>query len=160
MISADVPHKFSSAEIHPINNSENEFRLYGVLSSGIDLIWSEVLPFIIDSVAFSDGTYTADDIYKFVKEKKMQLWVVYKNPGICCCAVITEITIYPRQKRLNILFLGGVGLDKWLHKIDEIMQWGREMGCFCVQVYGRDGWVKALKDYGFKKTHIILKADL
>ena len=152
--SADVFPHVSSAEIH-----NEEFRLFGVLSCGVDLVWSEVLPFISNSVAFSDGTYTAEDIYQFVKQKSMQLWVVYKNSGICC-AVITEITIYPRQKRLNILFLGGVGLDKWLHKIDEIMRWGREMGCSCVQVYGRDGWVKALKNYGFKKTHVILKADL
>lgn len=138
----------------------DENRLYGVKSNAIDEVWEYVLPFIENSAAFSDGKYSASDIYENIRNQYMQLWVVFNIKGDVCAAVVTQIISYPQQKRLCIMFCGGLDIHKWLHLIDLIFDFGRAKGCSSIEIYGRPGWEKILKDYGFKKIHTVVKVDL
>lgn len=142
-----------------MRSSDNEPRLYGVLSHAIGTVWEEIKPLLIKTLEYADGKYNLDDIYTAIKSRDMQLWVVYDNKGILSFCV-TQIIIYPRKKVLSMPFVGGVEMLRWLHLTDIIKDFAREKGCDFAEGYARDGWIKVLKPFGFKKTYTIIKADL
>jgi hypothetical protein len=143
--------------MHSSDNAEP--RLYGVLSHAIDTVWKEIKPLLIKTLEYADGKYNLDDIYQFIKSQDMQLWVVYDNKGLLSFC-ITQIIIYPRKKVLSMPFVGGVDMLRWLHLTDIIKDYALENGCDFAEGYARDGWIKVLKPFGFKKTYTIIKADL
>lgn len=148
--------------IEPLNTSLSDDetpRLYGVLADSIDLVWPEVKPLLLNALEYADNKFTADDIYKFLKEREMQLWVVYTNKGMICCC-ITQIIIFPHHKRLAIPFVSGIEMFKWLHFYETIIDWAKQNNCTCVEGYARPGWEKVLKKYGFKKIYSIITAPL
>lgn len=134
-------------------------RFYGVLSTGIDLIWDEVKPLLEKAIEYADGKYSADDIYQQLLEKTMQLWVVYNDKGLVCC-VITQIYFYPQAKRLGILFLSSLNLKDVMPFWDVLAEFARSKGCDGVEIYGRPGWEKALQNIGFRKIHTVLRANI
>jgi hypothetical protein len=136
-------------------------RLYGVLSNSteFELVWSEIKPYLLETLEYADGKYNEQDIYDAIKANDMQLWVVYDN-GKLLCYCITQIIIFPRKKILSIPFVGGIQMFRWLHLLDLIKQFGREKGCDFAEGYAREGWTKALKSFGFKRSYSIIKAEL
>lgn len=136
-----------------------EFALYGVHSDLIDATFPYIRKFLSESTQLSDGAFTPEDILQSLKAREMQLWVV-SSQGILTCAVITEIKQFPHQKHLNILFLGGDDMNKWIHLIDDIINRAAKNGCDAVKIYGRKGWEKVLAKFGFKHSHTVLKRDL
>jgi hypothetical protein len=134
-------------------------RLYGVLSHAIDSIWQQVIPYLSKALDYADDKYTLEDIYKFLKEREMQLWLMYVN-GVMHGCCITQIIIFPHHKRLAIPFVSGIQMYKWLHLFDVIVEFAKTNGCTSIEGYARPGWEKVLKKYGFKKIYSIIKADI
>lgn len=138
---------------------DGEFILYGISSANVDEVFPQIKPFLESSTQYSDGAFTPSDILKAVKQKEMQLWVVAKD-GIIYSAVITEVKLFPSEQHLNILFLSGNQMTKWIHLIKDLIARAKENKCDAVKVYGRRGWIKILNEYGFKESHVVLKLDL
>lgn len=137
----------------------SEFALYGVPSHLIAATYPFVQKYLSASTQLSDGCFTPEDILQSLKNKEMQLWVV-SCKSIIHCAIITEVKQFPHQKHLNILFLGGDEMDKWIHLIEDMINRAKNNGCDAVKIYGRKGWEKALSKFGFKHSHTVLKRDL
>lgn len=140
---------------------KTEARLYGVIadSKEFEKVWQEVLPFLNKTLGYADGKYLAEDVYKAIKSRDMQLWVAYTDEGLISFCV-SQIIIFPQQKRLSLPFVGGINLFKWLHFFEPIAQWAKKNGCTTVEGYARPGWEKVLARYGFKKIYSIIKAEL
>jgi hypothetical protein len=139
--------------------SSADVKLYGVFSKEIDLVWPEVLSFVEQALEYSDGEYSAEDIYNALKQTDMQLWIAYeigKVRAIC----ITQVISYPQIKRLWVLYSAGVEMPKWVHLIQLILEFGKAQGCTAARIFGRPGWEKALKEFGFKKIYTVLQADI
>lgn len=136
-------------------------RFYGVKadSKEFELVWNEVVPFLEKALEYADNRFLLEDIYRFLKEKMMQLWVTYNNKGLQSFC-ISQIIITPRKKILSLPFVGGDDLFRWLHYYEELARFGRENGCVEVEGYARPGWEKVLKKYGFKKIYSIITASL
>lgn len=133
--------------------------MYGVLSHSIDKVWPEVSVLLAPAVLYSDGKYEVEDVYKSLTERDMQLWVAFKNKGLCATCV-TQIINYPRKKVMFLLFIAGIQSINWLHLADDLAQFAREHGCQSVEGYGRPGWEKLGVPFGFKKIHTIFRLDL
>lgn len=136
-------------------------RFYGVRadSKEFELVWAEVLPHLENALAYADGRFLAEDIYQFLKDKSMQLWVTYTSHGLLSFC-ISQIIVTPRKKILSLPFVGGIDLFRWLHCFEELARFGRENGCAEVEGYARPGWEKVLKKYEFKKIYSIITAPL
>jgi hypothetical protein len=133
---------------------KNGTRLYGVLSNAIDDVWEEVAPLIDKSLVFAGGKFHIDDIYRFLKNKEMQLWVVYDEKGLCCSA-ITQIVIYPRKKIFSINFVAGRNYKTWLDHLNILEAFARSNDCDWIEGYCRKGWDKSLPSFGYKKSHTL-----
>lgn len=103
-------------------------------------------PYIEAALEYSEGTHEFSDIVDGIVEGRMQFWPAEKS------ALVTEIVIYPRKKVLHV-FLGGGDMDEIKGMYDAVQSWGAHMGCTAMTVTGRPGWVRALRDLGFRPSH-------
>ncbi len=144
---------------HSVMSSSDEIRLYGVLHNSIDLVWNEIEPYLNDALSYGQGEHTKQEIYNALCGRDMQLWVAYNDSG-CLAMCITQIHYFPRCKRLSLLYAGGEEMETWVHHWHTIKEWAKEQGCTKCRFYGRDGWQKKFKCFGFKKIYTVLEADL
>lgn len=117
-----------------------------VTSEHIDGVWPVVAPLIEKSLVYFDNRVDIDDIYNSLKARNNQLWLVIRD-GEILTAVVTEITIYPKKKVLNIAYLAGRDFRSWQDGIDILKDFAKSLGCSSIEIRGRRGWEKLLKDF-------------
>lgn len=126
----------------------------------IDNAWHHVEASIADALARSNGYALASDFKKWIKENRMQLWMLWdmeaktdKYYGV----VVTEIIQRPLQRCLNIKIMTGKHREKWEHLIKKIEDFAWYNKCDSMELIARPGWEKILKRFGYKKSHVLLE---
>lgn len=108
---------------------------------------------IEDALDRGGNTHDFEDIAESVKSGFMQLW-----PADDACAV-TEILTFPRKKVLHI-FLAAGNMDTIVDMHESAAHFARLNGCSDMTIAGRKGWVRVLKDKGYKEFFTTLKVEL
>lgn len=87
----------------------------------------------------------------------MQCWAA-ESDGIVAIG-LTEVL---DDKLDTVRFIGCAGEDAraWLFLMDNIKAWATERGSKRFIAEARPGWERHLKPFGFKKTHVVLEANL
>lgn len=141
----------------PTASLDKKYLITGI--TDIDRFWKDVEPFISEPLAGNDGEFTAEDIYRSLLEKKMQLWVAYRD-GIKA-AMVTEVVNYPRKKVVRIVTLGGDDMAGWIDDgFPLIHRWAKEQGASGMEIMGRKGWIRVLDRFGYRHAHVILKKEI
>lgn len=118
------------------------------------------LPFIVSALEHADGETSIGHILSDIATQQRQLWLV-RADGEFIGAIVTQIyTTQSGQKVGEVTLAGGRDYHLWDHFIDVVSFWFKEKCCTHMQVVGRDGWARMLKDSGFKKKYTILKRAL
>lgn len=112
----------------------------------LDGVWPEVASTIEKSLSYFDGRVCIDDVFKSLKDCKQQLWIACLN-GEIVGAAVTEINIFPRKKILTIAYLAGHDFELWKPGIEVLKDFALHHGCKSIQIHGRKGWVRLLKDF-------------
>lgn len=122
-----------------------------MICCGLDLaFWSIAKQYLEPSIKLSRGAFDAEDIYNLIIDKKAQLWGVHD--GDLKAVIVTEIIIYPKVKRLRLFLLGGHEMCNWEDMVsDTFDRFAKENGCDGIELLGRQGWVKNLKQYGYEQ---------
>ena len=60
----------------------------------------------------------------------------------------------------GIQWFGGIGPDDWLHLLDELHDYMRQMGCTKARIMMRPGFAKKLKAEGYRTRSIVLERTL
>jgi hypothetical protein len=81
-----------------------------------------------------------DDVAEAVWSGKAQFFPLEKS------AIITEIVDYP-QKAMCRIWLAGGDLDELMDAEISIAHWAKIHGCDGMEIVGRKGWSRQLKDY-------------
>lgn len=111
------------------------------------MFWKEVEPLISRAL---DERITTDDVFKWIKSRDVQLWIVYSEKIIAACT--TQIVNFPRSKTCRILSIGGSRMPEWQTELDSVLtKWAREQGCSDMDCPVRDGLVKTLRPLGYEK---------
>lgn len=84
------------------------------------------------------------------------LWVVHN--GVIQAAVVTQLSINEGGKVCTIIACGGNGVLKVMGLMDRIEEYAKREGCRSVLVYGRKGWVRALR--GYEPAAVVLRKEL
>lgn len=130
--------------------------LHGIPSTDLQIVWKDVKPFIEDALKLGDGRWTLDSIYQSIQSKDRQLWITL-DPGVKAVG-ITEIINYPGKKVCNMFLVAGE-LNFIVPFFPEFREWAKEEGCSTIELYGREGWQKVLKDSGWKRAGVILRHE-
>jgi len=120
---------------------------------GLDL---EYWPLVKDDLEKAlDDTATIDDVYQFIKDRKVQLWALHD--GEISAVMTTSIVCYARYKAVRILAVSGIDMDKWLDcLIDTLSKWGKSQGAESLEFCGREGWKRVLTSKGFGDARIFM----
>lgn len=102
----------------------------------------------------------SDSILDWVEMQIAQLWLVHDGERPVS-AFVTQIDTTIFGSGLNVVALGGVGLDDWLPGVENtIEEFAREKGCVRVQMEGRRGWARELTKFGWRETTVKMIKEL
>ena len=122
----------------------------GIRGENIDAWWHLVQEYLITALEYGLGEYSIGDIKKSCKSKDMQLWVKFDTE--VRGAFITKIAKYPQKNLLCVILLGGKEFHTWRDEADALLNaFGKEHNCEYVELFGRKGWGRALKDIDYKE---------
>ena len=113
--------------------------------------WQRCGRYIQDALQYAGGTHTIDDVYHAVASGKAQFFPLEKS------AIITEIVDYPQRSVCRIWLAGGE-LDELMQAEKSIAVWAKSVGCDGMEIVGRKGWQRQLKDY--TATSVVLVKDI
>jgi hypothetical protein len=121
----------------------------------IALRWAQIEP-LLKRATDRSTCYEPIDLLRLTMAGQAVIWVAEEAGGIIAAAW-GQIHVFPRQRMLEVPFIGGHGLKLWwepmLVALDE---YARATQCAGVLGYGRKGWAK----YGFRVTGVTLQRDL
>jgi hypothetical protein len=102
---------------------------------------------IIDALRYAHNSHTYEQVIEIVKRGDAQLWALRDS------AIVTEIIDYPQRRTLRFWLAGG-NMKTLLEVEPKIRKWSILYRCRAVEIIGRKGWEKVLKDY--EPTAIVL----
>lgn len=103
---------------------------------------------IASALKYSGGTHTINDIIAGVLGGE---YLLIENEN---ASMVVEIEEFPQKRRYNIFLAAG--------KMSDVIELGLKVLSEAdangveVSLYGRKGWERALKPYGFKALHTVL----
>ena len=135
-------------------------KLYNIPTKSVDEVWGVVKNDIANALSRSNGYALSDHIKEWIKQQKMQLWILWdseaekeKYYGV----VVTEVIQRPLQRCLNIKIMIGRHREKWQHLIKHIEDFAWQQNCDLLELVARPGWKKVLKPFGYKESHVLLE---
>ena len=131
--------------------------IFTVLSHEVDEYRQHFEPVLKQIDGMSDQV-TSEDVFRQVASAHAQLWG-WAEDGEVKAAVSTRIYEMAKGKLCHIWICIGYGYkDQLLKMHDEIEAWARSMGCYAIEIVGREGWMKDLD--GYKKTAVVMEKPL
>ena len=140
-------------------------NLVNIPSSNLDDVWSLVKKDISEALSYSGDHTDSQFVYDCVKEKKMQLWVVWdkdkpttleKYYGV----VVTEIVKRKLIQSCNIFIVTGRHRQQWQHLINVLEDFAIENNCTNMELIARKGWQRIMEQFDYKQTHVVLEKQI
>ena len=102
---------------------------------------------------YTGGTHTIEDVEDAINGGRMGLIALERS------AFVIEVHAYPRLRALHI-FLAGGDLDE-LRSCDARMDaTAKALGCSRITIAGRRGFVRTLKDLGYRERWSVLAKEI
>ena len=92
-----------------------------------------------------DGSYTLEDVWHEIKAGRAAFWPFPNS------AVVTQVCEFPQRRVLRIWLAGG-RLDELERAFGFMDELADELGCQAIEIDGRKGWGKVLKDFEAKRV--------
>ena len=124
----------------------------------IPYLWCFVSDLLAKPLDRSFGEIRLEDVYTYLREGHQDLWIVKDTDDSILVACNAQVVIYPTQKVYQIILVGGGGfkVKDWVHECwkddSPIIQYAKEKECVRIETITRDGLLKTLSNYDFKKT--------
>ena len=147
--------KESISSKNPLQHGSN-CRVFVVETDEIPVIWDSALPLIRLSQV-EGNEMSEEDFFESLMNQELQLWVALEENELLAC-MVTRIVSYPQKRLLRIIFIGGKDMDKWLENLPIVENFALTNGCTSLEIWGRKGWLKILKDW--ECTYHIITKDL
>jgi hypothetical protein len=107
--------------------------------------------YIQAALVYAGHSHTLQDVWQAITNKQAAFFPLEKS------AIVVEIVDYPQRATCRIWLAGG-DMEELIEAEKNVCDWARELGCDSMEIIGRKGWERQLKDY--KPTATILVKDL
>jgi hypothetical protein len=136
--------------------------LYVISPDMLDNFWHLARPLLKPAVDVAANIHV-DELYPEIKSGQKVMVIGYDEDfGLYGAAVVTTVQ-HTRKKTLLIEYLGTVPntMNKFLaDDMNTFKEWALFDNCDSIEIHGRVGWERALKDFGCKVTRCICDIDL
>lgn len=136
-----------------------DVRLRPVPRKSIDYWWPHVSVWIAHAILAGGSTWTLDEVQTRLSGRTLQMWILeFDKPfGV----ILTEIYDTAKGKTCAMPIVGGTRLSLGLLcSLQMIEAWAREQGCMRLEGMGRPGWVRILKEHGWRPVATVIEKDL
>lgn len=107
--------------------------------------------YIVAALEYAGHSHTLQDVWQAVTNKQAAFFPLEKS------AIVVEIVDYPQRATCRIWLAGG-DMEELIEAEKNICIWARERGCDSMEIIGRKGWERQLRDY--KPTATVLVKDI
>ena len=111
------------------------------------------LPQIEEALARGNGMHSMQDVLDSLLAGQTQLWTDTRALAITC------VHTWPRGKSCA-LWLAGGDLEQILAFEPDIIEFAKSQGCTVLEVYGRSGWAKMLRERGYGERSVNLQKSI
>tara|TARA_Y100001937_G_C7075718_1_gene310507 strand:+ start:54 stop:467 length:414 start_codon:yes stop_codon:yes gene_type:complete len=124
-------------------------------------VWKDVEGILDKAVDTIKDKSKVIDILIGIYEGIYVLWVVLDDEDKIVAAFTTRLIAYPRRKALAVDWVGGTQMKEWEDQwVDTMKRYANELDCSHIEGYGRKGWGRELKKYGFYPEYIAYRMEL
>ena len=136
-------------------------RISLVPERAIGHVWKDVEGILDKAVDTIKDKSKVIDILKGVFDGIYVLWVVLDDDDRIVAAFTSRLVAYPRRKALAVDWVGGTQMKEWEDQwVETMKRYANELDCSHIEGYGRKGWGRALKKYGFYPEYIAYRMEL
>ncbi len=136
------------------------WTLTAVPHTEVRQIWSTVAPLLSPAIVHSNGRIDMASVFDWLTDQRYLLWVAYPEDRQIRAAFITRETHYPLKSMLTIDVAGGSDMAGWVNSADATFRaYAVAAGLDGVELFGRPGWTRALKNLGWTGGTVLLETD-
>lgn len=139
---------------------EQIIKVTDINTSDVDMIWPQVKAYLQQAIDRNQGEFTLDDVHLGLITGFMTLWIAYDKKGKILAAAVCEMRDFAKRKICYLLLMAGDGFDDWSWAINSIEDWALQNGADAVAAYTRRGFVKPMKDYGYREVYTVIQKEL
>jgi hypothetical protein len=107
--------------------------------------------YIVAALEYAGHSHTLQDVWQAITNKQAAFFPLEKS------AIVVEIVDYPQRATCRIWLAGG-DMEELIEAEKNVCDWARGLGCDSMEIIGRRGWERQLRDY--KPTATVLVKDL
>lgn len=116
----------------------------------VERAWDVAYPLLEASFEYQ-GNWAPSDILNMLKKNEALLWLTMDKKSVYAAAV-TWIDEYPTAGRVFTIAFAAAGEMKDLRAMyDYFVAYADNADCYAIDLHGRRGWVRELKDLGFEE---------
>jgi hypothetical protein len=140
-------------------------NLVGIPKENVEASWSRVEQSVTEALIRSGGYANSNHFKEWCIDSKCQLWILWdaeepiaekKYYGV----VITEVIQRPLQKCFYIRIMTGHHREKWQHLVKHLEKFALDNNCDKMELIARPGWERVLRNFRYKKSHVLLEKQL
>jgi hypothetical protein len=131
-----------------------------ILPQEVLACWDMLAVRLEKAIQYTGEDYTLEDALEFLREAMWQLWALENINGDLHSLCITRLMQYERVSVLYVVIAEGQIDTRWAPAIEVLSSYAKTQGCKRLEAWGRRGWEKAAKPFGFEVTHIVLAKQL
>lgn len=124
-------------------------------------IWRLVAPLLSPAIDVTGGRTDMGEVFRRLRAGQHILWVARDDDGPVVAAFTTRVAQYPLKRMLVVDACGGSEMGEWLAVVvDTFRRFARDSGLDGVEMYGRAGWARALRRYGWRSPLVLCEIDV
>lgn len=120
-------------------------------------LWPTVAPLLEPALAYAGRRIDLASVKEWLDDQRYLLWVAYPEDKIIRVAFATREARYPRRSMLVVDVCGGSDMRGWVSEATRIFcSFARNRGFDGVEMFGRSGWTRSLRAYGWKESCVLV----
>lgn len=113
------------------------------------------------AIQYSGGRIDARSVFEWLMDGRYILWVVHTENPAPVAALVTRVANYPRKSLLAVDLCSGIDLAEWVEEADRTLRiYARHSGLAGIELAGRPGWTRALRNLGWQQFGVLVETDV
>jgi hypothetical protein len=123
--------------------------------------WKEIKPYIERAIAHGIGETSSHDMFVGAMNGIYECWEAFDEEYNTLSFGMARINQFENHSQLQIVTAAGDGWDEYgPEALTYAEKYAKAIGCKYVTIWGRLGWTKRLKEYGYNNTYTVMTKEI